>query len=276
MSKARVIPYTLGPTAVSGVIGTDSAMGGGDFQLPTWGKGIIDMQLGVSQDSPVAAEAVIARSRVMSNNCPISPMEGIASPIGSAIAAAVDGQFIGKLEQYPIDLRVTGGETITPNIRTVTTGTAVYGLMDFLISEAFPSRPQKHVQVGTATTGAVTNNNEANGTAYNISGAKDIIELIGTAAQVTVTTAEGYVGRLRYQSDAFAGVATADLSLNPYGGVIAAGALMSQHIDGVSRRTVNIPMQQVTQASIQDSFRFLSSANLGVAPTFLSGVVFEV
>lgn len=273
--KARVIPMSVGPTAVSGVIGTDTAIGGGDFQIPVWAKGLINMSLGVAQDTPVAAEAVIARSNVISNNCNIQPMQGIAAPIGSAIAAAVDGQFIGKVEEYPVDLTVNGGEQITPNIRTVTTGTAVYGFMSFLISELPPSAPHKHVQCGTATTGAVTNNNEVNGTQYSLSGAQDVIELIGTAAQVTVTTAEGYLGRLRYQSAEFAGVNTADLLLNPYGGVIAAGALMSQHIDGVSRQRCNIPVQNVSQCNIQDSFRFLSSANLGAAPTFLSGLIYE-
>lgn len=271
----RVIPMAVGPTAISGVAGTDTAVGGGDFTVPVWAKSLIGYSLGVSQDTPVAAETVIARANLTSNNCNVQPNHGIAAPIGSAIAAAVDGAFIGKIEKYEMHLGVSGGEQITPNIRTVTTGTAVYGLMSFLISDQLPKQAEQHTQAGTLTLAAVTNNNESNGTAYALSGAKNIVELVATAAQVTVTTAEGYVARMRYQSAEFAGVNTADLILNPYGGVIAAGALMQQHIDGVSRQKCNIPVQAVSQCNIQDSIRFLSSANLGAAPSFLSAVTFE-
>jgi hypothetical protein len=81
---------------------------------------------------------------------------------------------------------------------------------------------------------------------------------------------------MRFQSADFAGVNNVDLILNPYGGVIAAGALMQQHIDGVSRQKCNVPIQNVSQCNIQDSIRFLSSANLGAGPTFLSEVAYEV
>lgn len=276
MSKVRVIPMSVGPTAVSGVAGTDTSIGGADFDIPTWANAVFGMSLGVAQDTPVAAEAIIARSNLASNTCDVAPYEAIAAPIGSAIAAAVDGQFIGKCEDYAMNLPVKGGERITPNIRTVTTGTAVYGLMDFLVSDAkpMPVDKHKHIQCGTLTVAAVTNNNESNGTRYAISGADEITELIGTAAQVTVTTAEGYVSRMRFQSSEFEGANTVDLRMNPYGSVIAAGALLSQHIDGVSRRKCNVPIVKNGTANIQDSFRFLSSANLGVGPSFLSGVVY--
>ncbi len=272
----RVIPMAVGPTAVSGVIGTDTAMGGGDFTIPVWAKSVLGMSLGITQDEPVAAQTVLARANITSNMCNVQPYQAIAAPIGSCIAAAVDGAFIAKNEKYDMNLRVSGGEAITPNIRTVTTGTLPYGVMSFLISDATPTEPQKHIQCGTATLAAVTNNNENNGTAYAVSGARNITELLGVDAQITLAVAAGYISRMRFQSAEFAGVNTADLIMAPHGGVITAGALFQEHIDGVSRQKCNIPVQPVSQCNIQDSYRFLSSANLAVAPNFLSGVVYDV
>jgi len=271
----RVIPMSVGPTAVSGVIGTDTAIGGGDTNIPVWAKGVLGMSLAVVPDIPTTAQTVIARSNVTSNNdAPIQPMHGLAAPLGATLGAALGSSVIGKNEKYDINMTVSGGELLTPNIRTLTTVTLPYGVMSFLYTDARPADPHTHYQCGTATVGNVASNTETNGTMYSLSGAREIVELIGITSQVTTATAEGYAARLRYQSAEFAGVNTVDLIMNPNCPMLPAAGGLS--IAGVSRQACRVPIQAVSQCNVQDSEIHLSSANLGVGPTFISGVGYIV
>jgi len=273
----RVIPMSVGPTAVSGVIGTDTAIGGGDTTIPVWAKGVLGMSLAVVPDIPTTAQTVIARSNVTSNNCPVQPMHALAAPLGATLGAALGSSVIGKNEKYDMNMKVSGGELMTPNIRTLTTVTLPYGVMSFLYTDATPdpvSSPHTHYQCGTATVGNVASNTETNGTLYSLSGAKAVVELIGITSQVTTATAEGYAARLRYQSAEFAGVNTVDLIMNPNCPMLPAAGGLS--IAGVSRQLCHVPVQAVSQCNIQDSEIHLSSANLGAAPTFISGVGYIV
>jgi len=148
---------------------------------------------------------------VTSNNCPVQPMHALAAPLGATLGAALGSSVIGKNEKYDMNMKVSGGELMTPNIRTLTTVTLPYGVMSFLYTDATPdpvSSPHTHYQCGTATVGNVASNTETNGTLYSLSGAKAVVELIGITSQVTTATAEGYAARLRYQSAEFAGVNT--------------------------------------------------------------------
>lgn len=265
---------SAGLTALSSVAGTDTLIGAANFSLPVWAKSIKGVTLGQVPDLPTAAETVFAQVRLSSDNLPIQPFNALASPIGGILGASGGCQFVGKAEKYDVGISTNGGELIATNMRNLATCTgANYGTVTYIVSDEGPGQAQKHVECGTLTTDTAINA-ENPGTQYSISGARNIVELIGATGPTTIATSEGYVGRIRYTSSEFAGLNNADLTLNAVGGGLA--TLSIAFIDGVSRQKCNIPIQQVSQCNIVDNFRIISSANIGAAVGWVSGVVYEV
>lgn len=271
---ARVIPMCAGLTALSNTAGTDTAIGGGNFSLPVWAKSILGISLAAQADLPTAAQAILCRANVVSDNVPIQPLHALAAPLSGILGASGNGPCVGAVEVYDINLRVNGGEQITPNMRGLTTQTTVYGMMSFIISDATPQETQRHIQAGTLTTGTTVSAERA-GTAYAITSAHNIVELLGEDAPATVAGSEGTLSRIRFTSTEFAGVNNVDLILNPAQAGLA--TLQTAGIaGGVSRQKCNVPIQPVSQCNIQDSIYSLSSTTLATATPWVSAVVYEV
>jgi len=269
----RVIPMNIGMTALSNTADTDTAMGGGAWDIPVWAKSLMSYGLAVQADLPTATQAIITRSNVTSDNLPVQPLEGFAAPLSGILGASGNGPAPGRVEAYDLNLRCNGGERITGNIRPLTTNTTDYGTMYFVVSDALPSEAQRHIKAGTLTTDTAVSG-ENPGTAYAVSGAKNIKELLGVMAPATVAGSEGGVHRIRFTSNEFAGVSQADLTMNPPETGLA--TLQAASIAGVSRQKCIIPIQAVSQCNIQDYWNMLSSTTLETATPWCSGVSYEV
>lgn len=264
---------SCGMTALSNTADTDTAIGGGAWDIPVWAKSIFAYGLAVQADLPTAAQAILCRSNVQSDNAPVAPLEGFAAPISGILGASGPGASVGKVEAYDVNMRVNGGERLTPNIRPLTTNTTDYGTLYFVVSDAMAPQAQRHIKAGTLTTDTAVSG-ENPGTAYAISGARNIVELLGVMAPATVAGSEGMVHRIRFSSTEFAGLNNADLTMNPPQTGLA--TLQSASVAGVSRQKCNIPIQAVSQCNIQDYWNALSSTTLATATPWASGVVYEV
>jgi len=268
----RVVPMRVGQTALSGTTDTDTTVGGAAFSLPLWAKSIIGMSIIDVPDLPTANQRVISRANSGCESVGVGGCEALPAPIGSILGASGGGQFAARKELYDWNLPVNGGELITFAMRPLLTSTSAhYGGIEILVSDAKVADDQRRIKGGALTTDTVINA-ENPGTAYSISGAREIVELIGVTGPSTIATSEGYFGSIRYSSTEFAGFNNADLMLNPVGGGLA--TLSIAFIDGVSRRKCNLPCQPVSSVNIQDYANFISSANIGTAVNWVSGVVY--
>ena len=270
----RVIPYVVGLTALSNTADTDTAIGGGAWDIPVWAKSIMSMGLAVQADLPTATQAILCRSNLTSDNLPIQPFEAFAAPLSGILGASGNGPSPGAVEKYDVNLRCNGGERLTGNIRPLTTNTTDYGSLMYVVSDAVPMEAQRHIKAGTLTTDTAVSS-ENPGTQYSISGARNIKQLLGVMAPATVAGSEGMVHRIRFSSNEFAGVSNADLLMNsPQSGL---ATLQSASIPGgVSRVDCNIPIQPVSQCNIQDYWYALSSTTLATATPWCSAVSYEV
>ena len=269
----RVVPLHVGQTALGTGVTTDAVIGGADYPLPAWAKSIMAMTVGVVADLPTAAESVLARTNVTSSSLPIQPMECFAAPLGSILGASGGAQFAGHTTMYDVNLLTNGLEPITFNMRDLVASTgANYGSVVIVVSDAIPAAPQLHYKAGTLTQG-LTVNSEMNGTQFGITGAHNIVELLGIMGGTTQASSEGMIARMRFNSNEFAGLQNADLMMNPIGAGL--GTLQISMIDGVSRQKCYVPIQNFSQANIQDSLRILSSANIGANVSFCSAVAYN-
>jgi len=270
----RVVPMHVGQTALGTAVTTDAVIGGADFNVPVWAKSILAMTVGAVTDLPTATESLLTATNLQSQNLPIQPFQAFGAPIGSILGGSGGAQSAAKPEKYDINLPCNGGELITCNMRDLVASTSAnYGSIILVCSDARPQQAQQHIQRGTLTAG-LTINSELAGTQYQVSKARNILELLGVYGGTTQATSEGVIGRVRFTSTEFDGLNQADLMLPPIPSGLA--TLQVSHIDGVGRQKCVIPMQPVTQCNIQDTFRFISSANIGANLSFCSAVAYEV
>lgn len=270
----RVVPLQVGQTSIGTGATTDTAIGGGAYTIPNWCKSILACKISGVTDLPTAAESWVARGNFTSDNLPVQPFHPLAAPIGSILGASGGAQFAAKPEVYTMNLRSDGGEQITFNMRNLVASTSAnYGNVVIVATDARPMEAQQHIQAGTLTQDTAINA-ENEGTSYSISGARNIVELLGFLAGTTQATSEGITGRIRFTSNEFDGLSSADLMLAPVASGLA--TLQISFIDGVSRQKCMIPVQNVSQVNIIDAMRIISSANIGANVSWVSAVAYEV
>lgn len=273
----RVIPMNVGMTTLSNTAGTNTRLGGADWDIPVWAKSVLAYGLTVQADLPTATEAIICRSDVTSDNVPVAPLEGFAAPLAGILGASGNGSAPGKVEAYDVNMKVNGGEKMAFNIRGLTAQTTVYGTGYFVVSDALPVAKQRKIKAGTLTTDTAVTATSADspnpGTPYAINSASNIVELLGVMAPATPAGSEGLVHRIRFSSSEFAGINNVDLTMNPPATGLA--TLQTASVAGVSRQKCMVPIQ-TPQCNIADYWTVLSSTTLATATPWCSGVIYEV
>lgn len=254
---------------------TKTQLGGTAVILPAWAKSIFAVIPTAVIDTPTAAQSLIVSCDVESNDVSIMPYQVLCAPIGSGVGASIS-PWVAKPEKYAMNLNVNGGEQINVYETALDANTvAPYGSATLVISNQRSAQPMRHSKLGTYTASGTTTSADVNGTKYNFSGARHIVEVMGAFVPDAILELDAFAGYIKFTSNEFDGVSTITLPLNQIAGQLLGGAPKGAcYIDGVSRLVVDVPLiPGLGQINVQDSLY------MGLVPAseghWVSGVVYE-
>ncbi len=286
-------------------------LGTKDMNIPSWVRELTKIIVKAHSSVATPAMPLTGLCEVESNSVSLTPYQVFAPPIGATLGVAQTappkpeeydmfvpvngGEFVSiygtnlispttvtsymgatlvvtnKRSVEPVNVDVDGS-VITPESfykspqGQVGAGTySVPGMPNLIY------KPQVHAKVGTITATGTTAASAVAGTRYNISGAEEIIELMGVMQTGAIILDLGFGGYVKYTSSDFEGVNDVRLPLNGICG--GDGTTQQVYIDGVSRLKVNVPVKSKGQVFIQDSALFSTISS--TAGTFVDGVLYR-
>ena len=262
----------VGPTSL-GTGTTKTLIGGGNLVLPGWARSIVAIIPTVSIAVPTAAQSVITKVSLESDDFTVGPFEVPAAPLGSFLGA-LSNPGLAKAERYLVNCPVNGGDQLKIYGQALVLNTGAPSMsVAVVVSDQPPGGSQRFAKMGVLTATGLVASTEVAGTLYSFSKARRIVELLAVVAPTTVAAAEDIHGHIRYSSSEFEYAGPLKLPYNPV--IAGLGATtINTIIDGVSRAPVDFPIKAGTsQTNIQDYFTM--NGTLAVAGYFVTGVIFE-
>ncbi len=197
----------IGPTILSVTGGTETSIGGAaGWTVPAKVNCIrsvkVSVACGTVHDAVLSA---IPRLRIYSQDAKIEPCEILCEPVASSPVTHGNGNPVWESKDYPLNVRVKGGDVIFfYGTDYVTMTTAPWMGIDVTFSTDGGAGPQYHykasaaVYATTVTAGAA----HRDPTTYRISG-KKITCAMGVVWQTTSTAAVGCIGKFSLTSTDF-------------------------------------------------------------------------
>ena len=267
MSESEIQSWDVADiTSIATTVVTEARLNNDkSMDVPAWARSILAVKPIIANVTPTAAEPIIAQLRLAT--CPkIAPFTVLFNPLGAIVGTTGD-QSKGKAEVFPINCPVNGGEKLDAYIKMLAASTGVIkATVAVLYSSLPPPSPHYHAEIGTltATTTAV---GEAAANAFTIANVKKIHELIGIAAQTTVTVVQPLIGHFRFLSSGFP-VVPCKLPAETVDAVLLTVGAPLTHM---SRAKVSLPTNPICVITTY----FNLQVALTVAGKFIAGVVFE-
>lgn len=237
--------------------------------MPSWAKSLLAIVPIMADITPTAAQSIMAQIELESADCVVNPFQCLAAPIASGLGATYN-TLTGK-EEYLVGVPLKGSENIDVYGTALVANTvAPKAGVAFIISDEPPKFPQRHAKLGTATSMGTTVDTDVPGTAYQISGASRIVELMGLCGSKVIAAGDAILGQIKFTSSEL--VLNTPLEMPLYPASFGLGATGSMLIPGVSRSKVNVPVKS-GQVTIRDYL----NCNLlpAAAGTFIDGVIYE-
>ena len=241
----------------------------GSYTLPSWCRSILAVIPTLAEITPTTVQSVSAKFELESDSLNLKPYEILPAPIGAGLGATFN--TLTGVEKYLVGINTGGGEIVDIYGTALVANTVAPELAATLILSDKPSPfTQRHAKLGTVTSTGTTPDTDVGGTAYQISNAKRIVELIGLVHPKTIAAGDAVLGKIKYTSSEFALNSPLDLPLKPLS--FGLGATGSMLIPGVSRLDVDMPVKP-GQVNIQDYL--YADILTAAAGSFISGVVYE-
>lgn len=237
--------------------------------MPSWARSLIGIVPIMADITPTAAQSIMAQVELESSDCNVNPFQCLASPIGSGLGATYN-TLTGK-DKYLVGLPLKGSENIDIYGTALVANTVAPKMgVAFIISDEPAPFRQRHAKLGTATSTGTTVDTDVPGTAYQISGASRIVELMGMVGTKVIAAGDALLGMIKFTSSEL--VLNTPLEMPLYPNSFGLGATGSMLIPGVSRADVNVPVKS-GQVTIRDYL----NCNLlpAAAGTFVDGLVYE-
>lgn len=241
----------------------------GSYTLPSWCRAILAIIPSLAEITPTTVQSVSAKCELESDSLNLKPFEVLPAPIGAGLGATFN--TLTGLEKYLVGINTKGGEVIDVYGTALVANTVAPEMAATLIISDKPSPfPQRHSKCGTVTSTGTTADTDVAGTAYQISNANRIVELIGLVHPKTIAAGDAVLGKIKYASSEFVLNSPLDLPLKPLS--FGLGATGSMLIPGVSRLEVDMPVKP-GQVNIQDYL--YADILTAAAGSFISGVIYE-
>jgi hypothetical protein len=237
--------------------------------MPSWARALLCVVPIMADITTTAAQSIMAQVDLESADCQVNPFQCLAAPIGSGLGATYN-TLTGK-EKYLVGLPLQGSENIDVYGTALVANTVAPKMgVAFIISDEIAPFKQRHAKVGSATAMGTTVDTDVAGTAYQISGASRIVELMGMAGSKAIAAGDAILGMIKFTSSEFALNTPLEMPLTPSS--FGLGATGSMLIPGVSRADVNVPVKS-GQVTIRDYL----NCNLlpAAAGMFVDGVIYE-
>lgn len=241
----------------------------GSITLPSWVRSILAVIPYCAEITPTTVQSVSARLDIESDSLNVKPFEVLAAPQGAGLGATFN-TFQG-MEKWLVGINTKGGEIVDFYGTALVANTVAPEMkVACIISDQPAPFPQRRAKLGTVTATGTTADTDIAGTAYQISNAKRIVELIGLLHPKTIAAGDAVLGAIKFNSSEFALNTPLELPLYPLN--FGLGATGSMLIPGISRLAVDVPVKP-GQVNIQDYLYcdILTAA----AGSFVSGVIYE-
>jgi hypothetical protein len=237
--------------------------------MPSWVRSILAVIPIMADITTTAAQSILAQVDLESSDCSVNPYQCLASPIGSGLGATYN-TLTGK-EKYLVGVTLKGSENIDVFGTALVANTVAPKMgVAVVISDKYSPFKPRHAKVGTATAMGTAVDTDVPGTAYQISGANRIVELMGMCGSKVIAAGDAILGMIKFTSNELDLNTPLDLPLFPNS--FGLGATGSMLLNGVSRADVDVPVKS-GQVTIRD---FLNCIYLpAAAGTFIDGVIYE-
>lgn len=243
---------------------------GSDVVLPAWARQIVSIKPIMAIDVPTAAESVITKYSIESDDIAgLSPFEVLGPVSGAFLGASGGSVYQDKNQVYYVGAPCKGGDRLRAYVQALVSNTgALTTAMEIRISDQPPVFPQRHAKVGTLTSTGTTASSDVAGTAYQITGGSRIVELMAVLAHTTIAAASAVAAYFKFTSSEFRLSMPVKMMMHPIS--TGLGTLQTSNPRN-TRESVDIPIQ--SPATIQDYLY------MGLAPTvagnFVTGVIYE-
>lgn len=243
---------------------------GSDIVLPAWARQIVSIKPIMAIDVPTAAESVITKYSIESDDIAgLAPFEVLGPVSGAFLGASGGSVYQDRNQTYYVGAACSGGNRLRCYVQALVSNTgALTTAMEVRISDQPPVFPQRHAKVGTLTSSGTAASSDVAGTAYQLTGGSRIVELMGVFAHTTVAAASAVTGYYKFTSSEFRVSAPVKMHMDP---VSTGLATLEITFPRNTRSQMDIPIQ--SPCTIQD-YLFMGLAPT-VAGNFVTGVIYE-
>jgi hypothetical protein len=252
--------------------GTTKTQLGTDFKLPSDARALLGVLPTIADITPTTVQSITAKLELEGSDIKnLTPFQVLFPPIGAGLST-VFNTLTGQ-EKWDVFAPLQGGEQVSVYGTSLVANTVAPKATCHLIVSNNPGdlqgQMQRHAKLGTVTASGTTADTDVNGTSYNFSGGRKIIELVGLFHPKTIAAGDALIGGIKFTSSEFVDGYPTELPLRSFSyGLGATGSIL---IPGVSRRSIDINLKPGT-VNIQDYLNcHLLPASAG---SFVDGVVY--
>lgn len=239
-----------------------------DIVMPAAAKELVSVVPIANLLTPTAAQSLLTKLELVSADALATPVEVPGPPTGAILGATCSG-LSADLIEFPVHIPLKGGERFQA-YGTALASNTVAPLCGMLIkiSDTPSNKPQMHWKMGTLTSTG-TSLADVSGTAFSITGAKQIDNVWSIIAPTTELASNPIAGYAYLESSDFLNSFPTRFVPAPIGPVLS--TLGQAFIQKVIVWDFNMPVK--TPCSIKD--HFVVEQTPGTAGNFVNGIGYE-